>query len=102
MAHPGPSPALGSPHSPVATPPTPVTPSPNYSHSQSQPWIPSLMLPLPTPSRWLRRGSDSQTFVSSAWAHFLCPSLPAPTSTLTHLYLHPPPATKRLRLYFLL
>ena len=52
------------------------------------------MLPLPAPSRWLRRGSDSQTFVSRAWAHFLCPRLPVPTSSLTHLSL--------LRLYFLL
>lgn len=52
------------------------------------------MLPLPASSRWLLRGSDSQTFVSSAWAHFLCPRLPVPTSSLTHLSL--------LRLYFLL
>lgn len=48
------------------------------------------MLPLPAPSRWLLRGSDSQTFVSSAWAHFLCPRLPVP-----HLF-------SLLRLYFLL
>lgn len=53
-------------------------PAPIRSCSQSQPWIPSLMLPLPAPSRWLLRGSDSQTFVSRAWAHFLCPQPPPP------------------------
>lgn len=36
------------------------------------------MLPLPAPSRWLLRGSDPQTSVSSAWAYFLCPRRPVP------------------------
>lgn len=60
------------------------------THSRANPPIPSLMLPLPAPSRWLLRGSDSQTFVSCAWAYFLCPRLPVP-----HLLW-------LLRLYFLL
>ena len=55
--------------------------------------IPSLMLPQPAPSRWLLRGSDSQTFVSSAWAHFLCPRL-LPHPLLVTKTLLPPPALR--------
>lgn len=80
IADSSPSLALSSPSSHHPPPPAQFQLTP-----RANPPIPSLMLPLPAPSRWLLRGSDSQTFVSSAWAHFLCPRLPVPTSSLTHL-----------------